>query len=85
MKANNKLRTITLRLIASFFAGALSVAGLSAMAGLDALKSGLVAGIGGVLIAVQALTRAYARDGKLSNADIDEAFSAIECDETKSE
>jgi hypothetical protein len=73
----NKARTIILRMLATFFVSALGVVGAGAIAGVDVLTAALMAGIGGVATVVEALSRAYLSDGKLTIAEINESFSKV--------
>jgi hypothetical protein len=73
----NKARTIILRMLATFFVSALGVVGAGAIAGVDVLTAALMAGIGGVATVVEALSRAYLSDGKLTISEINESFSKV--------
>ena len=73
----NKARTIILRMLATFFVSALGVVGAGAIAGVDVLTAALMAGIGGVATVVEAFSRAYLSDGKLTIAEINESFSKV--------
>ena len=73
----NKARTIILRMLATFFVSALGVVGAGAIAGVDVLTAALMAGIGGVATVVEALSRAYLSDGKLTTSEINESFSKV--------
>ena len=73
----NKARTIIFRMMATFFVSALGVVGAGAIAGVDVLTAALMAGIGGVATVVEALSRAYLSDGKLTIAEINESFSKV--------
>jgi hypothetical protein len=73
----NKARTIIFRMMATFLVSALGVVGAGAIAGVDVLTAALMAGIGGVATVVEALSRAYLSDGKLTIAEINESFSKV--------
>lgn len=78
MTVTNKVRKITLRILAVFSASGLSVIGAGALAGVELWQAVLMAGIGGVATVVEGLSRAYINDGDLSNAEIDEVFNAVD-------
>jgi hypothetical protein len=73
----NKARTIIFRMMATFLVSALGVVGAGAIAGVDVLTAALMAGIGGVATVVEALSRAYLSDGKLTIAEINESFNKV--------
>jgi len=73
----NKVRTIIFRMFATFLVSALGVVGAGAIAGVDVVTAAFMAGIGGVATVVEALSRAYLSDGKLTMAEINESFSKI--------
>jgi ActR/RegA family two-component response regulator len=66
------------RIVAVFAASGLSVIGAGAIAGVELSQAVLMAGIGGVATVVEGLSRAYLQDGKLSTAEIDEVFNAVD-------
>jgi hypothetical protein len=66
------------RIIAVFAASGLSVIGAGAIAGVELSQAVLMAGIGGVATVIEGLSRAYLQDGKLSTAEIDEVFNAVD-------
>lgn len=72
------LKNIVLRIVAVFTASALGVIGAGAIAGVELWKSALMAGIGGVATVIEALSRAFLRDGQLSAEELDEAFARID-------
>jgi hypothetical protein len=74
----DKLRNITLRIVAVFTASGLSVIGAGAIAGVSTIKAILIAGITGVATVVERLARQYVDDGKLDQEEIDAAFSQID-------
>lgn len=73
-----QLQNILLRILATFAASGLSVIGAGAIAGVPLWKAVLMAGIGGVAVVVEGLSRAFLDDGKLSNAEINEVFSGFD-------
>lgn len=66
------------RIVAVFAASGLSVIGAGAIAGVELSQAVLMAGIGGVATVIEGLSRAYLQDGKLSAAEIDEVFNAVD-------
>ena len=73
-----KFQTIMGRVFATFAVSALSVIGAGALVGVEIWQSALMAGIGGIAAVVEALSRAYLKDGNLTYAEIDEVFAAAE-------
>lgn len=73
-----KIAMILSRIVAVFAASGLSVVGAGAIAGVDLAQAVLMAGIGGVATVVEGLSRAYLNDGKLSTAEINEVFNAVD-------
>lgn len=73
-----KSRTIVGRIFATFAVSALSVIGAGALVGVEIWQAALMAGIGGIATVVEALSRAYLKDGNLTYAEIDEVFAAAE-------
>ena len=73
-----KTRTIAGRILATFAVSALSVIGAGALVGVEIWQAALMAGIGGIATVVEALSRAYLKDGNLTYAEIDEVFAAAE-------
>ena len=72
------MKTLLLRILATFAATGLSVVGAGAIAGVDLWKAVLMAGIGGVAHVVEGLARAFMDDGKLSDEEINEVFSKVD-------
>ena len=66
------------RIVAVLAASVLSVIGAGAIAGVELSQAVLMAGIGGVATVIEGLSRAYLQDGKLSAAEIDEVFNAVD-------
>jgi hypothetical protein len=52
--------------------------GAGAIAGVPLWKAAMMAGIGGVAVVVEGLSRAFLDDGKLSNSEINQVFSAVD-------
>jgi hypothetical protein len=78
MTAINKLRQVSLRIIAVFAASGLSVIGAGALAGVELWQAVFMAGVSGVATVVEGLSRAYLKDGNLSMEEIDEVFVAVD-------
>jgi hypothetical protein len=76
--SKEKASMIVGRIIAVFAASGLSVIGAGAIAGVELSQAVLMAGIGGVATVIEGLSRAYLQDGKLSTAEIDEVFNAVD-------
>jgi hypothetical protein len=74
----NKTKNILLRMVAVFAASSLSVVGASAVAGVEPIKAIMIAGIGGVAVVVEGLARAFLKDGKLDDAEINDIFTSVD-------
>lgn len=72
------LKSITLRIFATFTAQALAVIGAGAVAGVPVVKAMLVAGLTAVATVVEKLARAYMADGILDEDEINAAFAAVD-------
>jgi len=72
------LQGIAYRIVATFLATGLGVVGAGTIAGVGLVKSIWMAGIGGVASVVEGLSRAYLKDGDLSESEINQVFSKIE-------
>lgn len=70
-----KAGTVAGRIFATFLATGLGVVAAGTIAGVELWQSFLMAGIGGVATVVEALSRAYLKDGKLTMKEIDEIFA----------
>jgi len=66
------------RIIAVFAASGLSVIGAGAVVGISTAKAVVLAGTLGVATVVERLARGFLDDGKLSTAEINEAFKAVD-------
>ena len=66
------------RIIAVFAASGLSVIGAGAVVGISTAKAVILAGTLGVATVVERLARGFLDDGKLSTAEINEAFKAVD-------
>ena len=69
---------VLLRILATFAASGLGVIGAGTIAGVPILKAVFMAGIAGVAVVVEGLSRAFLDDGKLSSAEINEVFSKVD-------
>jgi hypothetical protein len=65
-------------MVAVFAASSLSVVGASAVAGVEPIKAIMIAGIGGVAVVIEGLARAFLRDGKLDEAEINDIFTSVD-------
>lgn len=72
-----------MRILATFAASGLGVIGAGAIANIPLWKAILMAGIGGVALVVEGLSRAYLDDGKLTTAEINEVFGKVDKKSTK--
>ena len=67
-----------MRMMAVFAASGLSVIGAGSLFGINALTAALIAGTLGVATVVESLARSFLDDGKLTTAEINEAFSKVD-------
>jgi hypothetical protein len=74
----NSLKNICMRILAVFAATGLSVIGAGSLFGLDALTAAAVAGTVGVATVLESLARSFLDDGKLSTAEINQAFAKVD-------
>ena len=74
----NQIQHILLRILATFAASGLSVMGAGAIAGVPLWKAAMMAGIGGVAVVVEGLSRAFLDDGRLTNSEINEVFNGFD-------
>lgn len=72
------MKTILLRILATFAASGLGVIGAGAIANVPIWKAMLMAGIGGVALVIEGLSRAYLDDGKLTKEEINSVFSKVD-------
>ena len=77
-KAIDKAKMLIGRVVATFAASGLSVVGAGSLFGIEVWKSIALAGGLGVATVVEALSRAYLSDGKLTTAEINEAFAKVD-------
>ena len=69
---------VLFRILATFAASGLGVIGAGAIAGIPVLKAVFMAGIAGVAIVVEGLSRAFLEDGKLSSSEINDVFNKVD-------
>lgn len=69
---------VLMRIVAVFAASGLSVLGAGAVVGIDTIQAVMLAGLLGVATVVEKLARAFLDDGKLTIAEINEAFSSVD-------
>ena len=69
---------VLLRILATFAASGLGVIGAGTIAGVPVLKAVFMAGIAGVAVVVEGISRAFLDDGKLSSTEINEVFSKVD-------
>lgn len=74
----NNLGNILLRILAVFAASGLSVIGAGAVFGIDTISAVFMAGLLGVSTVVEALSRSFLNDGKLTREEINEAFAKVD-------
>ncbi len=73
-----KAKMLVGRVIATFAASGLSVVGAGSLFGIEVWKSIALAGGLGVATVMEALSRAYLADGKLTTTEINEAFALVD-------
>jgi len=72
------MNNILMRMVAVFASSGLSVIGAGSLFGLDVITAAMMAGLLGVATVVESLARAFLDDGKLTSAEINEAFSKVD-------
>ena len=72
------INNILMRILSVFAASGLSVIGAGSLFGLEPLTAALMAGLLGVATVVESLARSFLDDGKLSVAEINEAFTKVD-------
>ena len=73
-----QVKNILMRIIATFAASGLGVIGAGAIAGVPLYKAIFMAGIAGVAVVVEGLSRAFLDDVKLSVAEINAVFAKVD-------
>ena len=74
---------VLLRILATFAASGLGVIGAGAIAGVPLIKAVFMAGIGGVAVVIEGLSRAFLDDGKLTTSEINDVFNKVDKNTTK--
>jgi tRNA A58 N-methylase Trm61 len=72
------INNILMRIVAVFAASGLSVIGAGAVVGISTAKAVILAGTLGVATVIEKLARAFLDDGKLTSAEINEAFASVD-------
>ena len=72
------LVNVLLRILATFAASGLGVIGAGTIAGVPVLKAVFMAGIAGVAVVIEGLSRAFLEDGKLSSSEINDVFNKVD-------
>jgi hypothetical protein len=72
-----QLHNILLRILATFAASGLGIIGAGAIANIPLWKAIFMAGIAGVAVVVEGLSRAFLNDGKLDLNEINDVFSKV--------
>ena len=72
------INNIFMRIVAVFAASGLSVIGAGAVVGISTAKAVILAGTLGVATVVEKLARAFLDDGKLTAAEINDAFASVD-------
>ena len=72
------LSNVLMRIVAVFAASGLSVLGAGAVVGIDTIQAVMLAGLLGVASVIERLARAFLDDGKLSLAEINDAFKTVD-------
>ena len=72
------MSNILMRIVAVFASSGLSVIGAGSLFGLDVITAAMMAGLLGVATVVESLARSFLDDGKLTSAEINEAFSKVD-------
>jgi hypothetical protein len=74
----NLFLNVLFRILATFAASGLGVIGAGAISGVPVFKAVFMAGIAGVAIVVEGLSRAFLEDGKLSSTEINDVFKKVD-------
>jgi hypothetical protein len=72
------VNNVLMRILSVFAASGLSVIGAGSLFGLEPLTAALMAGLLGVATVVESLARSFLDDGKLTVAEINEAFAKVD-------
>ena len=71
-------KNVLLRILATFAASGLGVIGAGTIAGVPVLKAVFMAGIAGVAVVIEGLSRAFLDDGKLTTSEINAVFNKVD-------
>jgi hypothetical protein len=80
-----QIKSIVLRILATFAASGLGVIGAGTIAGVPLWKAIFMAGIAGVATVIEGLSRAFLDDGKLSVEEINNVFNKVDGSARKEE
>jgi len=69
---------VLLRILATFAASGLGVIGAGTIAGVPLVKAVFMAGIAGVAVVIEGLSRAFLDDGKLTTSEINDVFNKVD-------
>jgi hypothetical protein len=72
------ITNILMRIVAVFAASGLSVLGAGAVVGIATIQAVMLAGLLGVATVIERLARAFLDDGKLTLAEINDAFKTVD-------
>ena len=73
-----QIKSIALRILATFAASGLGVIGAGTIAGVPIWKAVFMAGIAGVATVIEGLSRAFLDDGKLTTTEINQVFNQVD-------
>jgi len=79
----NLAKDILLRAVAVFIASALGAIGAGSLFGIGAAVAAGIAGLMAVSVVLEKLAREFLDDGKLTQSEINDAFSKVEKGEEK--
>ena len=71
-------KNVLLRILATFAASGLGVIGAGTIAGVPIIKAVFMAGIAGVAVVIEGLSRAFLDDGKLTTSEINAVFNKVD-------
>ena len=71
-------KNVLLRILATFAASGLGVIGAGTIAGVPVIKAVFMAGIAGVAVVIEGLSRAFLDDGKLTTSEINAVFNKVD-------
>jgi len=71
----NTTVNVLLRIVATFTASALAAVGAGAITGIPVWKAAVMAGVMSVANVIEALSRDFAKDGKIEGEDLNKAFN----------